>query len=79
MFAGAGGLPATLRVHVDDRDADHSVDHDGGTVPDRDPRNRSFRQLFHGESAHVRRAAELQEPAGFSGGYDARNIYIARV
>lgn len=76
MLAGTGGLSVTLRVHVDDRDADYPVDHDGGIVPDRNPRNRPFHQLFHGELAYVRRAAELQKLADFPRRYDTRNIYI---
>lgn len=59
MFAGTSGLSVTLRVHVDDRDADYSVDHDSGIVPHRNPRNCPFRQLFLGESTYVRRVAEL--------------------
>jgi len=46
-------------MHVDGRNADHSMDYDGGIVPDRNPWDRPFRQLFHGESPHVRRVTEL--------------------
>lgn len=77
MFAGTGGLSVTLRVHIDDRDADHSVDHDGGIVPDGNPRNRPFHQLFYGEFTYVRRVAELQKLASFPRRYDTRNIYIS--
>lgn len=59
MLAGTGGLSVTLRVHVDGWDADHPMDYDGGIVPNRNPRNCPFSQLFHGESADVRRFAEL--------------------
>jgi len=59
MFVGTGGLPTILCMHVDGRDADHSMDYDGGIVPDRNPWDRPFRQLFHGESPYVRRITKL--------------------
>lgn len=76
MFAGAGALSITLRVHVDGWDADYSLDHDSGVVPDRNPRDRSLHQLFHGEPAHVRRAAELPKFANFPGRYGDISIII---
>jgi len=54
------GVSVTLRVHLDDRDADHSLDHDGGIVPHRNPRIRPRHQLLHSELTHVRRAAKLE-------------------
>lgn len=69
MFVGAGALSVTLRVHIDGRDADYPLDHDGGIVPDRNPRNRPLYQLFHGECAHVRRVTELSKFASFSRRY----------
>lgn len=59
MFAGTGGLLVVLRVHVHGRDVDHPMDYDGGIVPNGNPRNCPFHQLFHSESANVRRFAEL--------------------
>lgn len=59
MLAGTSGLPATLRVHIDGRNVDHSMDYDGGIVPDRNPWDRPFHQLFYSQSTHVRRVAEL--------------------
>jgi len=65
--ADTGALPVTLRVHVDGRNVDHSLDYDRGIIPNRDPRDRPFHQLLHGELAHVRRATELQKPASLPG------------
>ena len=65
MLAGTGGLSATLRVYIDGRDVDHSMDYDGGIVPNRNPRDRPFHQLFYSEFTHVRRVAELQKFANF--------------
>jgi len=79
MFVGAGALSVTLRVHIDGRDADYPLDHDGGIVPDRNPRDRPFHQLFHGECAHVRRVTELSKFASFSRRYttlDTLDYYI---
>lgn len=74
MFAGAGALSVTLRVHIDGRDADYSLDHDGRIVPDRNSRDRPLHQLFHGERAHVCRAAKLSELASFPRRYATLSI-----
>jgi len=62
-----GALPVALRVHVDGRHVDHSLDHDRGIIPNRDPRDCPLHQLLHGELAHVRCATELQKPASLPG------------
>lgn len=69
MFTGAGGLSVTLRVHIDGRDVDYSLDHDSGVVPYRNSWDRPLYQLFHGECAHVRRVTELSKFASFSRRY----------
>lgn len=55
-------MPAPLRLHVDDRYADDTVDDDRRVVSDGNTRYRTIVQLRNGEHTHVRRRAELQRP-----------------
>lgn len=68
-FLGSRFMPVTLRLHVYGRYADYSMDNDGRIVPNRNPRNRPFHQLFHSQFTHVFCPAELQKFARFSGWY----------
>lgn len=69
VLTGTVGVFVALRVYLDDRDADYSLDHDGGIVSHRNPRIRPRHKLLHSEPAHVLRAAKLQRPAKLSRRY----------
>lgn len=79
MFLGACFMPVTLCLHVYGRYADYSMDYDGRIVPNRNPRNRPFHQLFHSQFTHVFCSAELQKFTRFSGWYVYNILRMPRV